>query len=94
MEILHEDNGKKGRFYIDREGKNLAEISYVWAGDDKLIIDHTFVDEELKGQSIGLKLVVKVVEMAREKKVGIIPLCPFAKSVMDKKVELQDVLVK
>ena len=94
MEILHEDNGKKGRFYIDREGKNLAEISYVWAGDDKLIIDHTFVDEELKGQSIGLKLVVKVVEMAREQKVGIIPLCPFAKSVMDKKVELQDVLVK
>lgn len=94
MEILHEDNGKKGRFYIDKGSKNLAEITYVWAGEDKLIIDHTFVDEELKGQSMGYKLVTKVVEMAREKKVGIIPLCPFAKSIMEKKVELQDVLVK
>lgn len=93
MDILHEDDGKKGRFYIDKGDKNLAEITYVWAGEDKLIIDHTYVDEELKGQSIGNKLVVKVVEMAREKKVGVIPLCPFAKALMEKKTELQDVLV-
>lgn len=59
MEILHEDNGKKGRFYIDDASKNLAEITYVWTGPDKLIIDHTYVDEELKGQSIGYKLVTR-----------------------------------
>jgi hypothetical protein len=94
MDILHEDDGKKGRFYIDKGEKNLAEITYVWVNEDKLIIDHTFVDEELKGQNVGYTLVARVVEMAREKKVGIIPLCPFAKAVMEKKTELQDVLVK
>jgi predicted GNAT family acetyltransferase len=94
MDILHEDDGKKGRFYIDKGEKNLAEITYVWANEDKLIIDHTFVDEELKGQNVGYTLVVRVVEMAREKKVSIIPLCPFAKAVMEKKPELQDVLAK
>lgn len=93
MDILHEDDGKKGRFYINKGDKNLAEITYVWTGEDKLIIDHTYVDEDLKGQSIGYKLVVQVVEMARRKKVSIIPLCPFAKAIIDKKPELQDVLV-
>jgi predicted GNAT family acetyltransferase len=93
MDILHEDDGRKGRFYIDKGDKNLAEITYVWAGEDKLIIDHTFVDEELKGQNIGYKLVIRVVEMARTKKAGIIPLCPFAKATIEKRPELQDVWI-
>jgi predicted GNAT family acetyltransferase len=94
MDILHEDDGKKGRFYIDKGDENLAEITYVWVGEDKLIIDHTFVDESLKGQSIGYKLVLKIVEMARKRKVVVIPLCPFAKATIEKKPELQDVLAR
>ena len=50
MEIKHEDNGKKGKFYIDIEGKQEAEMTYTYAGNDKMIIDHTEVSEKLKGQ--------------------------------------------
>ena len=92
MEVLHEDDGKKGRFYIMENGQECGEISYVWTGEDKLIIDHTVVDPRLKGQNVGYKLVTAVVNMAREKNVKVIPLCPFAKAVMTKKEELQDVL--
>ncbi|MBL7717661.1 MAG: N-acetyltransferase [Flavipsychrobacter sp.] len=92
MEIQHQDDGKKGRYYIADNGEQLAEMTYVWVGEDKFIIDHTEVDERLKGQGVGLKLVKAAVEMARERKVGIIPLCPFAKSVFDKKEEFRDVL--
>lgn len=94
MQIQHEDNGKKGRYYINVNGEDLAEMTYVWTGDDKFIIDHTFVDERLKGQGVGYKLVNEAVEMAREKNVGIITLCPFAKATMEKKKELQDVWIK
>ena len=92
MDIQHEDDGKKGRYYINIDGEQLAEMTYVWVGEDKFIIDHTEVNEKLKGQNIGYKLVKSAVEMAREKNVKIIPLCPFAKAVMEKKPELQDVL--
>ncbi len=91
MDILQTDNGKKGRFYIEDNNTTLAEMTYVWSGD-KFIIDHTQVDDSLAGKGIGKKLVLKAVEMAREKKIKILPLCPFAKKVFDRDVTIQDVL--
>ena len=67
-------------------------MTYSWAGDDKFIIDHTEVDEEYGGKGLGKDLVKAGVEYAREKNVKVIPLCPFAKKVIAKTPEFQDVL--
>lgn len=92
LEIKHKDNGKKGEFYIGEDGHHLAEMEYTWAGTDKIIIDHTTVGDELRGEGVGRKLLNNLVEFAREKKIAVIPLCPFAKSVFDKDVSIRDVL--
>jgi predicted GNAT family acetyltransferase len=92
MEILHQETENKGAFYVEQDGNMVAEMTYVWAGDDRIIIDHTYVSEVLKGQGVGKQLVTKAVEFAREKQIKIVPLCPFAKSVFDKTVAFQDVL--
>ena len=55
------------------------------------IIEHTDVDESLKGQGIGKQLVAKVVEKMRREKRKIIPLCPFAKHEFDKTREYDDI---
>lgn len=93
MEIKHEDNGKKGKFYIDIEGKQEAEMTYTYAGNDKMIIDHTEVSEKLKGQGIGYKLVDAAVDFMRTNHIKAIPLCPFANAVFKKKTEYSDRLV-
>lgn len=92
MEIQHQDDQKKGSFYIDLEGERVAEMTYVWAGSDKFIIDHTEVSPKLKGMNIGKQLVMAAVKMAREKGLKIIPVCPFAKSVFDRVEDIRDVL--
>lgn len=92
MEIKQIDDGKNGMFYVEQEGKVLAQMTYVWTGAERIIIDHTEVDDALRGQSAGKQLVAKAVEFAREKSLKIIPLCPFAKSVFDKVAEYRDVL--
>jgi uncharacterized protein len=92
MEIQQKDDGKKGMFYIEQEADTLAEMTYVWAGNDKIIIDHTQVGASLVGKGIGKQLVHKAVEFAREKNIKIMPLCPFAKAVFDKVSDYQDVL--
>ena len=79
-------------FYIQQNGQIVAEMTYVWAGDAKIIIDHTEVDGSLGGKGIGKQMVEKAVVFAREKSIKIMPLCPFAKSVFDKVKEFQDVL--
>ncbi|WP_445116966.1 GNAT family N-acetyltransferase [Acinetobacter sp. WZC-1] len=92
LEIKHKDDSKKGEFYIGEDGYHLAEMAYTWAGDNMLIIDHTIVSDELRGQGVGNKLLARVVEMAREKNIKVIPLCPFSKSVFDKDSSIRDVL--
>lgn len=92
MEIQQEDNGRKGSFFVEIDGERVAEMTYVWTGDSRIIIDHTEVSEKLKGMGAGKQLVTKAVEFARTRQIKIFPLCPFAKSVFDKVKEFQDVL--
>lgn len=92
MEVKQQDDGLKGAFYIEESGSRLAQVTYVWAGTDRIIIDHTEVDPVLKGKNAGKEMVLKAVEFARQKHIHIVPLCPFARSVFDKSPELRDVL--
>ena len=91
MDILQEDNGKKGHFYIEAEGREAAGMYYVWAGE-KMIIEHTDVDDAYGGRGLGKQLLVAAVKYARDNNIKIIPLCPFAKAMFDKTPEYRDVL--
>ncbi|WP_250436770.1 GNAT family N-acetyltransferase [Hanstruepera flava] len=92
MEVKHTNNNQKGTFFVEIDNSRLAEMTYSKAGYDKIIIDHTEVDESLKGQGVGKQLVKAAVEYAREKQIKILPLCPFAAAVFKKQSEYNDVL--
>ena len=85
-------NDNKGAFYIEIEGIQEALMTFVFAGEDKIIIDHTEVNPGNEGKGFGKKMVTKAVEFAREKGIKILSICPFAKSVFDKTPEFRDVL--
>lgn len=91
-EVQLESNGSKGYFYVSVDGKQEGKMTFVFAGNDKIIIDHTEVNPGNNGKGYGKKMVTKAVEYAREKNIKIIPLCPFAKKVFDKTPEFRDVL--
>lgn len=91
-DVKLEINGKNGYFHIDVDGKQEAKMTFVFAGDDKIIIDHTEVNPGNEGKGFGKQMVTKAVEWARENGIKIIPLCPFAKSVFDKTPDFRDVL--
>lgn len=65
---------------------------YVWAGDDRIIIEHTETDEKAKGKGLGKQLVLAAVDFARGKGISVIPLCTFARGVFDRVPEIRDVL--
>lgn len=91
-QIHLEEVDNKGKAYLGEVLKPLAAMTYSKAGDKMIIIDHTEVDESLRGQGVGRKLLDVIVAMARDKGLKVMPLCPFAKSVFDKDVSLHDVL--
>jgi uncharacterized protein YdhG (YjbR/CyaY superfamily)/predicted GNAT family acetyltransferase len=92
LKILHENSKSKGKFYIKKGKILVAEMTYVWAGETRIIIDHTEVDESLKGQGVGKKLLAEAVNFARHKGIKIMPLCPFAQAIFDKEKDFKDVL--
>ncbi len=91
IKIEREDNGRKGRFVIYDNDEFAGEMTYVWAGTSKFIIDHTGVEGNFSGRGLGKQLVMKAVEYARNNALKILPLCPFAKKVFEKEVGIQDV---
>lgn len=92
MEILHKSSEQKGVFYIQPEQDILAEMTYFHSGEKEITIDHTEVKEALKGQGAGKLLVEAAVFMAREKGWSVVPVCPFAKSALQRNAEWHDVL--
>jgi predicted GNAT family acetyltransferase len=90
--IKHIANEKGGSFVYEVNGKTLAEMVYVTAGEKKMIIDHTNVDDSLKGQGIGKRLLSNLVDFVRANGIKVIPLCPFANATFQKVKDWQDVL--
>jgi predicted GNAT family acetyltransferase len=92
MQIERIDQGHKGYFLATSDGVEAGRSTYTWSGTSRLIIDHTEVNPAFKGKNVGKQLVTAAVEFARENKLSIIPLCPFAKSLFDRTPDWSDVL--
>ena len=92
MEVKNKNDGKRGAFYIEEDGKEIGLMHYIFAGPQKMIIDHTEVNEAYEGKGLGLQLVKAGVAYARENHLKIVPLCPFAKKIFDITPEFADVL--
>lgn len=76
----------------DQNNNEAGEATFSRAGENILIIDHTSVRDDYRGQGVAGKLVKHIVEKARESNQKIMPLCPFAKGEFEKHQEYQDVL--
>lgn len=92
MDIQHEEDGKKGEFFIEQDGKRLAKLQYFHSRDGEITIYHTEVGEELGGKGVGRELVAAAVAYARGNKSKVLATCSYAKKVIDKTPEFQDVL--
>ena len=93
LEIKQIESGTKGFFGAFDGETEAGRMSYTFAGETRMILDHTEVNDVYRGQNIGKRILMELVAYARENKIKIIPLCPFAKSVFDKVEEIRDVLV-
>ncbi len=83
----------ENRFYIGESEKDpLAEIVFCFKKSDIIVIERTFVSEELRGQNIAGQLLQRVVEKAREERLKIIPECTYAQKVMNRGEDYKDVL--
>lgn len=94
MDIRQEADGSRGAFFVEEDGRRLAEMTYVLSGGSHLVIEHTVVSAALKGRGVGKQLVAAGVEYARRNGLTVLPLCSFARAEFDKSPAYADVLFR
>jgi len=81
MNFIKEPN----RIYVQNEtGKILAEITFEENEKGIYNINHTFVDESLRGQGIASKLVEEAVKEIEEKGGKVEATCSYAKGWLER----------
>jgi len=92
MEITIKEQNNKGFALARENGIRAGMMTYSIPDSGFIIIDHTEVSPDFKGKGVGKEMLYKIVEMAREKDVKILPLCPFASAMFKKLEDISDVL--
>lgn len=91
MDFIHE----KDRIYLEDENSNvIAEVNFPEDEKDKTvrIINHTFVDESLRGQGIANLLLEELVKDLRKNNLKCIPICSYAVKWFEKHEDEQDLI--
>ena len=92
MEIIIKELEGKGYAMARENGKRAGVMTYSIAGEGLIIIDHTEVEPDFNGKGVGQQMLYKIVDMAREKNIKIIPLCPFVAAMFKRTEAIKDVL--
>lgn len=93
LKITFEDDGRKGRYVTHVEGHD-AEMTFVHAGESKIIADHTLVPPPIGGRGIAAEIVTHAVEDARARGWKIHPTCSYVVAQFKRHPEWADVLAK
>ena len=74
---------------------NGAEAEMTWSvmSRDRIIVDHTFVPDAMRGTGAGRLMVDRLVAAARAEGFKVIALCPFVRGQAQKHPEWADVFV-
>lgn len=92
--IQREEHGKKGAFYVEKDGTWIAEMTYRREGTRTLVIDHTAIAKPLRGRGIGKTMTKAAVRYAEKNNLLIKPTCPFVKKVLESSEEYEDILAR
>jgi uncharacterized protein len=92
VEIILKQQDNRGYAMARDAGQQAGLMTYTVASPELIIIDHTEVKPAYGGKDVGKQLFYKITNMAREKGVKIIPLCPFATAMFKRFDDVHDLL--
>ena len=86
------DVPEASRYELRLDGRIVGLAAYR-RRDGRIAFTHTEVDEACEGRGFGSRLAAAVLDDARRKDVGVVPLCPFIAHYIDRHPEYEDLVV-
>ncbi len=94
-QIQFEETPKGGRYFLVMPNGEQSRLTFVKAGQNHIIADHTFVPPPYRGDGIGEAMVERLFADARQQGLKITPTCWFVADEFKRKHPAwDDVLMK
>jgi predicted GNAT family acetyltransferase len=90
IQIQHREHGSHGEFFVEREGRRVAELTYSLSGE-RAVVAHTWVDPTLRGEGLAPALVEAAAQWARGKSFMIVPVCSYVRAIFQRSAKYADV---
>ena len=71
-------------FVLRLDGERFGFLEFTRPDTEVLRIEYVEVDPDLRGTGLGLKLVEKAVAFARENSLKVVPICGYARTVIQR----------
>ena len=93
MKIELKMNGNNGVFeLLDEQNIAVGELTFLVRDNKQMLINHTGVNPNLRGQGLAEKLVLEAVDYARKNQLKILPFCSYVSVYIGRHPEVQDVV--
>lgn len=93
IEISVEQTAAGGRYVARAEGvAEAAEIVFLRPDPGRLVAEHTFVPDGMRGTGVGLRLIERMVDDARRGGYRVLAVCRYVRGQAARHAEWADVL--
>lgn len=88
MDFIYESN----RIFLKNEqGDMIAEVTFPNISDDIVNVNHTYVDDSLRGQGVASMLLKSLADKLRAENKKAYPTCSYAVKWFEKNTDYSDV---
>jgi predicted GNAT family acetyltransferase len=86
------DNPSELRYELVVDGEPAGTIRYRVLPDARALV-HTEVEPRFEGHGLGTRLIAGALADLRERRLGVVPICPFVRAYLDRHPEDRDLVV-
>ncbi len=79
-------------FVLRVDGDRVGFLEYTRPEAGVMRIEYVEVSPELRGTGLGRQLVARAVEFARDAKLRVVPICSYARAVIERDPAMADTL--
>lgn len=95
MKYENNRSGNGGVITLKKEEDEVGRLTYtIFPDDNKLVISYVLVHPQFEGKGMGKYLVEEGIKFARENSWKIYPHCSYARSVMQRMKDVDDILLE
>ena len=95
MRFENNKSGNGGFLALHNETEEIGRLTYtIFPEDHKMIISFVLVHPKFEGRGMGKYLVEEAIKFARENNLKVYPHCSYARSVMTRMTDVEDIFLK